>query len=206
MNKFERAKVEIVSEETLSNQWTRLSMFALDYTDSQGETHRLKREVYHRTPAACILLFDPKRETVVLVRQFRLPVYLHGEPAWTIEVPAGLLDGDEAEEAIRREAMEETGIRVRNVQFLFKAYSSPGSNSEVIHCFVALIDVADRIGNGGGLAEEHEDIEVLEVPLGAAMRMIETGEILDAKTIMLLQWATLNRNILVSSDDASTRS
>ncbi|MFJ6322370.1 MULTISPECIES: NUDIX domain-containing protein [unclassified Rhizobium] len=192
MTKFEKAKAEIVNERTLANQWTRLSSFDLDYTDSQGEKHRPKREVYQRTPAACILLYDPKRETVVLVRQFRLPAQLLGVPAWMLEVPAGLLDGDDPEAAIRREAMEETGFRVRDVRFLFKALTSPGAVTEIIHFFAAVIDTSDRIAAGGGLAEEHEDIEVLEVRLSDAMAMIESGDIYDAKTIMLLQWATLN--------------
>ncbi|WFU10063.1 NUDIX domain-containing protein [Rhizobium sp. CB3090] len=193
MNKFDKAKVEIVSEKTLSDQWTRLSTFDIDYTDSTGDTHRVKREIYHRTPAACILLYDPKREKVILVRQFRLPAHLTGFPAWMIEVPAGLLDGDHPEEAIRREAMEETGFRVRDVRFLFKAFTSPGAITEIIHFFAAVVDTTDRIGNGGGLAHEHEDIEVLEVPLAETMAMIEAGEIYDAKTIMLLQWAMLNK-------------
>jgi len=192
MTKFEKAKAEIVSEKTLADQWTRLSTFEVDYTDSRDETHRLKREVYHRTPAACILLYDPGRETVVLVRQFRLPAQLVGEPAWMIEVPAGLLDGDDPEAAIRREAMEETGFHVRDVRFLFKAMTSPGAVTEVIHFFAAVIDTSDRVADGGGLAEEHEDIEVLEVRLSDAMAMIERGDIYDAKTIMLLQWAALN--------------
>ncbi len=192
MNKFEKAKAEIVGEETLADQWTRLSTFEVDYTDSRGEKHRLKREIYHRTPAACILLYDPKRETVVLVRQYRLPAHLVGEPVWMIEVPAGLLDGDHPEAAIRREAMEETGFRVRDVRFLFKAMTSPGSSTEIIHFFAALIDTSDRIADGGGLAEEHEDIEVMEVRLSQAMAMIESGDVCDAKTIMLLQWAVLN--------------
>ncbi|NTI28245.1 NUDIX domain-containing protein [Rhizobium rhizogenes] len=193
MNKFEKAKVEIVSEKTLSDQWTRLSNYDIDYTDSSGETHRLKREIYHRTPAACILLYDPKRETVILVRQFRLPAYLTGFPAWMIEVPAGLLDGDHPEEAIRREAMEETGFRVRDVRFLFKTFTSPGAVTEIIHFFAAVVDTTDRIADGGGLADEHEDIEVLEVRLTDAVAMIGAGEIYDAKTVMLLQWAALNR-------------
>ena len=192
MSKFENAKAEIVSEKTLADQWTRLSTFEVDYTDSRGERHRLKREVYHRTPAACILLYDPKRETVVLVRQYRLPARLVGETSWMIEVPAGLLDGDQPEAAIRREAMEETGFSVRDVRFLFKAMTSPGSSTEVIHFFAAVIDTSDRVADGGGLAEEHEDIEVLEVRLPDAIVMIETGDICDAKTIMLLQWAALN--------------
>ncbi|MFT4003855.1 MAG: NUDIX domain-containing protein [Rhizobium sp.] len=192
MTGFGKAKAEIVGEKTLADQWTRLSSFEVDYTDSRGETHRLKREIYHRTPAACILLYDPKRETVVLVRQFRLPAQLAGEPAWMIEVPAGLLDDDEPEAAIRREAMEETGFRVRDVRFLFKALTSPGSVTEVIHFFAAVIDTTDRVADGGGLAEEHEDIEVLEVRLSDALAMIERGDIYDAKTIMLLQWAVLN--------------
>jgi nudix-type nucleoside diphosphatase (YffH/AdpP family) len=192
MSKFEKARAEIVSEKTLADQWTRLSTFELDYTDSRGEKHRLKREVYHRTPAACILLYDPSHATVVLVRQHRLPAQLVGEPVWMIEVPAGLLDGDHPEAAIRREAMEETGFRVRDVRFLFKAMTSPGSSTEVIHFFAAVIDTSDRVADGGGLAEEHEDIEVLEVRLSDAIVMIEKGDICDAKTIMLLQWAALN--------------
>ncbi len=168
----------------------------LDYTDSSGVTHRLHREVYHRTPAATILLYDPKRATVVLVKQFRLAPHLHGEPAFMIETPAGLLDGEEPEAAIRREAVEETGFQIRDVHFLFKAYSSPGSNTEVVHFFAARIDTADRVSDGGGLDHEHEDIEVLEIPLDRAIAMIETGEISDMKTIILLQWAAMNRDKL----------
>jgi ADP-ribose pyrophosphatase len=186
-------RVKIVSDTTLSQGWTRLSDCHLDYTDRNGETQRIKREVFHRTPAACILLHDRKRDIVVLVKQFRLPAHLIGEPAFMIEVPAGLLDGEDAEEAIRREAMEETGYRVRDVHFVFKALTSPGSVTEVIHFFHASIDLSDRIDEGGGLADEHEDIEVLELPLDKAVEMIGDGEIIDAKTIMLLQWAMINR-------------
>lgn len=188
--------MKIVSEEILSNGWTRLSSYLLDYIDRRGATQRLKREVYHRTPAACILLYDPRRDLVVLVRQFRLAVHLNGDPGWIIEVPAGLLDDDHPEAAIRREAMEETGYRLRDARFLFKSYPSPGAVTEVVHFFAALIDIADRVAEGGGLDEEHEDIEVLEIPLDEAAAMIETGEIFDVKTIVLLQWALLNRGTL----------
>lgn len=191
-------RVTIVSDETLSNGWTRLSNYTLDYTDRSGATHRLRREIFHRTPAACILLHDARRDIVVLAKQFRLPAYLTGDPAWMIEVPAGLLDGDGAEEAIRREAMEETGYRVRDVKFLFKALTSPGSVTEVVHFFYAPIDLSDRVEDGGGLAEEHEDIEVLELPLDEAVAMIDAGEIIDAKTIMMLQWAVINRASLAA--------
>ncbi|QPB20852.1 NUDIX domain-containing protein [Rhizobium sp. 007] len=197
MTKFAKARAEVVGETTLAEGWTRLSVYKLDYTDSNGLTHRLHREVYHRTPAATILLYDPKRGSVVLVKQFRLPPDLRGEPAFMIETPAGLLDGEEPEAAIRREAMEETGFRVRDVRFLFRAYSSPGSNSEVVHFFAAPIDTSDRVSNGGGLAEEHEDIEVLDVPLDTAIAMIESGDIRDMKTIILLQWAAMKRDSLI---------
>jgi ADP-ribose pyrophosphatase len=197
MTKFAKAKAEIVGETTLSEGWTRLSTYEVDYTDSDGATHRLHREVYHRTPAATILLYDPKRATVVLVKQFRLAPHLHGEPAFMIETPAGLLDGEEPEAAIRREAMEETGFQIRDVHFLFKVYSSPGSNTEDVHFFAARVDTADRVSHGGGLDHEHEDIEVLEIPLDSAIAMIETGEIRDMKTIILLQWAAMNRDKLL---------
>jgi ADP-ribose pyrophosphatase len=196
MTKFDKAKVDIVSKTTLSKGWTELSSYDIDYTASDGETHRLKREIYHRTPAATILLYDPRRQTVVLVRQFRLAAHLNGDPGWMVETPAGLLDGDEPEAAIRREAMEETGYDVRDIRFLFKAYMAPGAVTEVIHFFAASVDVADRLSPGGGLAEEHEDIEVMDVPLSEALAMIDSGAIIDGKTIMLLQWAALNQGPL----------
>ncbi|CAN7247485.1 NUDIX domain-containing protein [Neorhizobium sp. LjRoot104] len=191
-------RVNIVSEKTLSDGWTRLSNYELDYTDRGGETHRLHREIYHKSEAACILLHDARRDTVVLVKQFRLPAYLSGKPPWIVEVPAGLLDEDHPEDAIRREAMEETGYRLRDVRFVFKAFMSPGAITELVHFFHAPIDLSDRINGGGGLAEEHEDIEVLELPLGEAVAMIGSGDIIDAKTIMLLQWAVINRASLTS--------
>ncbi|MEN3146562.1 NUDIX domain-containing protein [Neorhizobium sp. IRAMC:178] len=191
-------RVKIASEKTLSDGWTRLSNYELDYTDRSGETHRLHREIYHKSEAACILLHDARRDTVVLVKQFRLPAYLSGKPAWIVEVPAGLLDEDHPEDAIRREAMEETGYRLRDVRFLFKAFMSPGAITELVHFFHAPIDLSDRVNGGGGLAEEHEDIEVLELPLGEAVAMISSGEIIDAKTIMLLQWAVINRASLTA--------
>jgi ADP-ribose pyrophosphatase len=191
-------RVKIVGEKTLSDGWTRLSEYELDYTDRTGATHRLKREVFHRTPAACILLHDPKRDVVVVVKQHRLPAHLLGQPSFMIEVPAGLLDGDAPEEAIRREAAEETGYSVKDVNFLFKAMMSPGSVTEIVHFFHASVDRSDRVNNGGGLAEEHEDIVVTEIPLDDAISMIDSGEIIDAKTIMLLQWAAINRAKLCS--------
>ncbi len=189
-------RVKIVGEATLSDGWTRLSDFQIDYTDQRGETQRLKREIYHRGEAAAILLHDPERDTVVLVKQFRLPAHLLGDPSWMIEVPAGLLDSDQPEEAIRREALEETGYKLRDVRFLFRVYMSPGAITERVHFFYAPISRSDKTEEGGGLAEEHEDIEVLEVMVSDAMAMIERGDICDAKTIMLLQWLQLNRGSL----------
>lgn len=186
-------RVKIVGDTELADGWTRLSAYDLDYTDRKGASHRITREIYHRTPAACILLHDLKRDMVVLVRQFRLPAHLVGEPAFMLEVPAGLLDGDSPQDAIRREAMEETGYRLRDVRFLFKALTSPGAVTEVVHFFHASVDLADRIEEGGGLAAEHEDIEVVEMPLDEAVAMIGSGVIIDAKTIILLQWALLQR-------------
>jgi ADP-ribose pyrophosphatase len=189
-------RTRIVRQDVLSEGWTKLSNFELDYTDREGGSHRIHREIYHRGEAAAILLFDAARDTIVLVKQFRLPAHLTGNPDFMMEVPAGALDGDQPEEAIRREAMEETGYRLREVRFLFKAFMSPGAITEVLHFFYAPISLGDRVQQGGGLAEEHEDIEVLEVPLDDAIAMIGTGEICDAKTIMLLQWAVINRSTL----------
>ena len=193
MTKFENVKIDILKDETLSKNWYHLRNVTFDYTGSTGKTVTLKREVYDRGNGATILLFDPKRETVILVRQFRMPVHLNGHSGWLIETPAGLLDGDHPEEAIRREVMEETGYAVHAVHTVFRSFMSPGAVTEIIHFFVALIDSTERVSDGGGVADENEDIEVLEIGLDKAMAMIESGDICDAKTIMLLQWAALNR-------------
>ncbi|MBT9368420.1 NUDIX domain-containing protein [Rhizobium sp. CSW-27] len=187
------ATIHIVEKKLLSDNWCHLYKVSFDYSGANGVTHRLEREVYDRGNGATILLYDPARDVVVLVRQFRIPAHLNGYSGWLIETPAGLLDGEHPEEAIRREAIEETGYQVRDVRFLFKCFMSPGAVTEVVHFFAAIIDTSDRVSEGGGLDEENEDIEVLEVPLASALGMIETGEICDGKTIMLLQWAQLNR-------------
>ncbi|WEZ83863.1 NUDIX domain-containing protein [Rhizobium sp. 32-5/1] len=196
MTKFQDAKVEILKDETLSKNWYHLRNVTFNYTDSNGVTKKLKREVYDRGNGATILLYDPKRESVILVRQFRMPTHLNGHSGWLLETPAGLLDGDHPAEAIRREVMEETGYLVTDVRPLFQAFMSPGAVTETIHFFAAIIDATQRVEEGGGAAHEDEDIEVMEVSLVDAMDMIGSGEICDAKTIMLLQWAMLHRHVL----------
>jgi len=196
MTKFKDVKIDIVTDETLSKNWYHLRNVTFDYTGSDGKTVRLKREVYDRGNGATILLYDPKRQSVILVRQFRMPAFLNESSGWLIETPAGLLDGDNPADAIRREVMEETGYIVREVRPLFQSFMSPGAVTEIIHFFVALIDVTEKAGDGGGLIDEYEDIEVMELGLDDAMAMIERGEICDAKTIMMLQWAALNRGKL----------
>ena len=193
MTKFRDAKIEIVSDETLSDNWYHLRNVTYDYTGSDGHTFRLKREVYDRGNGSTILLHDPKRDTIILVRQFRMPANRNGHSGWLLETPAGLLDGDHPADVIRREVMEETGYRIDEAKFLFRVFMSPGAVTETIDFFAAEIDASIREGEGGGLDHEHEDIEVVEVKLDDAARMIETGEICDAKTIMLIQWALLQR-------------
>ncbi len=196
MTQHDKAKIEIVEKKLLSDNWYFLNKITFDYTDGKGHTQRLEREVYDRGNGATILLYDPKRDIVVLVRQFRIPAFVNGHPGWLIETPAGLLDGDHPEEAIRREAIEETGYQVRDVKFLFKCFMSPGSVTELVHFFAAVIDTEDRVAEGGGLDEESENIEVMEVALKDALAMIESGEICDGKTIMLLHWLVMNRQTL----------
>lgn len=190
------ARIEVVEKKLLSDNWYHLYRVTFDYAGASGVTERMTREAYDRGNGATILLYDRERDVVVLVRQFRIPAYLNDHHGFLIETPAGLLDGDNPEEAIRREAVEETGYQVRGVRFLFKCFMSPGSVTETIHFFAALVDTSDRIGKGGGLDEENENIEVLDIKLTDALAMIESGEICDGKTVMLLQWAALNRHTL----------
>lgn len=198
MQKFDNATIEILKDETLSKNWYHLRNITYNYTNSKGETKTLKREAYDRGNGATILLYDPKIDSVILVRQFRVPTYVNGYHGWLLETPAGLLDGDNPADAIAREVMEETGYKLRDTRFLFKSFMSPGSVTEILHFFAAIVDASDRIEEGGGADHEDEDIEVVVVPLDDAMKMIENGDICDGKTIMLLQWAALNRAALTS--------
>ena len=153
---------------------------------------RQSRETYDRGNGATILLFNRDRRTVVLTRQFRLPAFVNGHDGMMIEAAAGLLDNATPEERIRAEAEEETGYRVGNVQKVFEAYMSPGSVTEKLHFFIAEYDASTRVGHGGGVGAEGEDLEVIELTLDDALNAVRRGEIVDAKTIMLLQFVALN--------------
>jgi nudix-type nucleoside diphosphatase (YffH/AdpP family) len=186
-------RVKLVSKETVWKRFVHLQTLVFDQKMPDGRVIRIDREVHDHGSAAAILLFDPNKNTVVLVRQFRPAAFVNGDPSFMLEVPAGLIDDDQPDEAIRREAMEETGYAVNDVQYLFQTYASPGTLTEKVGLFYARVDLDEKAGLGGGLATEGEDIEVLSIPLDQAFGMISTGEITDAKTIILLQWAMLNR-------------
>ena len=185
-------RIRIRKVETLSDDWFVLKKTTFDYRRSDGTWQRQSRETYDRGHGATILLYNRERRTVVLVRQFRFPAYVEGHPGFLIEAPAGLLDQATPEVRIKAEVEEETGYRIGEVHKVFEAFMSPGSVTERLHFFVAEYDPASRPGVGGGVAEEGEDIEVLELTMEQAMAMMASGEIADGKTIMLLQYAALH--------------
>lgn len=185
-------RVRIRSVEVLSDDWYTLRKTTFDYRRRDGTWQRQSRETYDRGNGATILLHNRARRTVILVRQFRFPAFVNGHEGMLTEAPAGLLDEASPEERIRREAEEETGYRVGAVRKVFDAYMSPGSVTEKLHFFVAEYDPDSRVGEGGGVADEGEDIEVLEIPIEEAVRMMDDGRIADGKTIMLLQHARLH--------------
>ena len=185
-------RVRIEQVRVLSDDWyvLRKATFAFQRNDGTWQTQN--REAYDRGNGAAILLYDPDRRTVILVRQFRYPAFSNGYDDLLIEVPAGLLDDAEPEERIRSEVEEETGFRVTKVEKIFEAFMSPGSVTEILHFFTGVYGPGDKVSHGGGHPDEGEDIDVLEVTIDRALEMIRTGEIRDAKTIMLLQYAALN--------------
>ncbi len=185
-------RVIVDDVELLAAGWHVLRATTFRYRGDDGEWVTQKRETYDRGNGATILLYDPARRTVLLTRQFRYPVYVNDHPdGMLIETAAGLLDDDDPLTAIRREAEEETGVRVDDVQHVFDVYMSPGSVTERLHFFAAAYDGGTRSGDRGGLIEEGEEIEILEYDIDMALAMIRDGSIQDAKTIMLLQWAVL---------------
>ncbi|HEY3147355.1 MAG TPA: NUDIX domain-containing protein [Dongiaceae bacterium] len=185
-------RVRIDGVETLSAQWGKLKKYSIAYRRSDGRTEQQSREVYDRGNGAAILLYNRQRGTIILTRQFRLPALLNGHPdGMLLEAPAGLLDADDPVTAIRREAEEETGYQITHVKQVLAPIMSPGSVTERLHLFTAAYTAADRVGAGGGHEGEGEDIEVIEVTLKDALAMVERGEIIDAKTILLLYHAKL---------------
>ncbi len=187
-------QVKITDKVLLSDNWYKLYKVTYTIQKQNGQWEEQVREAYDRGNGATILLFNQKTQKVILTRQFRLPTYINGnESGLMIEACAGLLDKDNAEDCIRKETEEETGYKVSSVRKIFEAYMSPGSVTEVIHFFLAAYTREMKVGDGGGLAAEQENIEVLELDFGQAYQMIATGEIKDAKTIMLLQYAKLHQ-------------
>jgi nudix-type nucleoside diphosphatase (YffH/AdpP family) len=180
-------RVRIRSVEVLSDDWAVLKKTVLDYRRRDGTWETQIRQTYDRGDGAVILPYDPERKTVLLVRQFRFPAYVTGHPELLIEACAGLLDADDPETAIRREAEEELGYRLRDLRHVYTSYMSPGSLTERLSFFTAGYTPTDRISDGGGHPEEGEDIEVLELSLDDALAAIHDGRIVDAKTIMLIQ-------------------
>jgi len=185
-------RVRVTDVRLLSDNWYRLHTTTFDYLSDDGVWTSQSRETYDRGNGATILLYDAERRTVLLTSQFRYPVYVNGHPdGMLLETAAGLLDDDDPETAIRREAIEETGHEVGEVTHVFDVYMSPGSVTERLHFFAAPYSAQTRASAGGGLAHEGEHITVVELGIDDALAMIEDGHIVDAKTIMLLQWSVL---------------
>ena len=180
-------QITLIKDKILSDNYFTLHNITYDLTRKDGEVIRHKREVYDRGNGATILLYNAKKKTVVLIRQFRVATWVNGnESGQLIESCAGLLDNDEPEACIRKEAIEETGYQVSNVRKVFQLYMSPGGVTEIVHFFIAEYDECLRQNDGGGV--EDEDIDVLELPFTQAIEMIRRGEICDGKTVILLQY------------------
>jgi nudix-type nucleoside diphosphatase (YffH/AdpP family) len=188
--------ITIQKTELLSDNWYFLNKVTFDYKMEDQDSETQVREVYDRGNGAVILLYNSAKKTVVLTRQFRLPTFLNGNTSgMVIEACAGLLDTENPEECIIRETEEETGYRLSSVKKVFQSYMSPGSVTEILHFFIGEYQSDMKVSEGGGLAEEHENIEVLEYSFNDAYQMIASGEIIDAKTIMLLQYAKINLSL-----------
>lgn len=185
-------RVRIVESTVLSDDWYMLKKVTFDFLRRDGTWQRQSREIYDRGNGATILLHSRHTGNVVLTRQFRMPVFVNGHNGMMVEAAAGLLDNATPEERIRLEAEEETGYRVSNIRKVFEAYMSPGSVTEKLYFYLGDYDESMRVNDGGGVEDEGEDLEVLEIPLRTALQLVKSGEIVDGKTIMLLQHLVLS--------------
>lgn len=185
---MQNPNITILQTDILSDNWYTLNKVTFNILKKDGTTETQSREAYDRGNGAVILLYNNVSNSVILTRQFRLPTYINGNTTGVlIEACAGLLDNDNPEDCIKRETEEETGYKISKVEKVFEAYMSPGSVTEILYFFIAEYSQDMKINSGGGLEEEGENIEVLELSFDEALTMIDKGEIKDAKTIMLLQ-------------------
>ncbi|MFD0861779.1 GDP-mannose pyrophosphatase NudK [Sungkyunkwania multivorans] len=185
--------IKNIKKEVLSDNWYVLNKYTFDYKKDDGTWETQQREAYDRGNGATILLYNKKKGTVILTKQFRMPTYVNGNAdGMMIEACAGLLDEDDPVTCIKRETEEETGFRIEEVKKVFESYMSPGSVTEILHFFIGAYTDEMKVSDGGGVAHEHENIAVLELPFSKAVEMMNTGEIKDAKTIMLLQYASIH--------------
>ncbi len=185
---MQNTNVHIEKTEILSDNWYTLKKITFNILKKDGTSEIQSREAYDRGNGAVILLYNTISKNIILTKQFRMPTYINGNPdGMMIEACAGLLDDDNPEECILRETEEETGYKISKVKKIFEAYMSPGSVTEILHFFVAEYSSEMKITSGGGLEDEGENIEVLEINFEKALEMIDSGEIKDAKTIMLIQ-------------------
>ena len=185
-------RIRVKDIRVLSDSYTKLTSTPFEWRRADGEWQTQRREICDRGNGATLLPYNRKQRTVVLVKQFRYPAYVNGYDDLLIEAAAGLLDNESPENRIRLEAEEETGYRLHDVHKVFEAFTSPGLVTEKLHFFVAEYEPEMKVGSGGGLKDEGEEIEVLELPIDEALAMVASGRIADAKTIMLLQYAALN--------------
>ncbi|TYC51992.1 NUDIX domain-containing protein [Rhodobacterales bacterium] len=185
--------LKVLDRTVLSDGWGTLTRYKVGFRRRDGTWQEMVREAYDRGHGAACLLHNPETDCVLLTRQFRLPVWLSGFDPFMIEAPAGLLEGESPEERMRGELIEETGFEVSSLEHLYDVHMSPGSVTEYLAFFAGTYHVNDQVGDGGGLQEEGEDIEVMHVPLSDALKMVRSGEIRDAKTIILLQELALRK-------------
>jgi len=185
--------VRNIEREILSDNWYTLNKYTFEYQKPDGTWETQNREAYDRGNGAAILLYNSKKGSVILTNQFRMPTYVNGnDDGMMIEVCAGLLDGDNPADCVRKESEEETGYKISKVEKVMQTYMSPGSVTEILYLFVGEYDESMKVSDGGGAADETENIEVMEIDFQKALQMITTGEIKDAKTILLLQYAQIN--------------
>jgi GDP-mannose pyrophosphatase NudK len=186
-------EVNIIKTEIIAKQKHTLKKITFERPDTEGKLQQHINEVYDMGNAVAALLYNTQQKTVILTKQFRLPSYINeNNSGMLIEACAGKIENESAEESAMRELEEETGYKVASVKKVFDAYTSPGTITELIYFFIAEYDLSMKVSDGGGLKEEKENVEVIEISFNDAMKMIETGEIKDAKTIMLLQYAKIH--------------